>query len=448
MITQNRRGVGIGAALIAAALAITACSSSSDSAGAKGSDAAGPSASASAASPVTIKVQSWLVGDDPTTVGPTLKKIDAMFMAANPGVTIDHVGLPFDNYFTLLRGQVAAKAGPDVVMAYNSSATLEFQKGLLGLGSYYTAEDRKGLVGFQYGTDTQKIDGEPYVTPILSEGNLLYVNKKLVKQCGADPEKIPREWDGFVKVLEQCKAAGVVPMNLGMKDGYAISWYTQNATAQLLSQDELLKSADGSVPMNNPGNVWALNAIQDLQKRGLYTPGAEGITVFSEARNNFAAGKAAFHFGNLSEGGQLYKKPLGADLGVALFPKIPGDKYGDFIVAGPGVGWAVTKWAKNPDMAAKYIKFTQSQEPQQMLFDQGGELPANSATAPKSDYAPVQQTIDWLALPDNHLGMVMSTEAGAAIWKNATLLLSGDLSADDLIGQMQAAQDLVNKTKK
>lgn len=80
-----------------------------------------------------------------------------------------------------------------------------------------------------------------------------------------------------------------------------------------------------------------------------------------------------------------------------------------------------------------------------MLFDQGGELPANSATAPQSDFPAVQQTIDWLALPDNHLGTAMSTEAGAVLLKNATLLLSGDLSTNDLLGQMQSAQDSVNR---
>lgn len=65
-------------------------------------------------------------------------------------------------------------------------------------------------------TARRLIDGEPYVTPILSEGNLLDVNKALVAQCGADREAIPRDWAGLVEVLEQCKAAGVVPMNLGM----------------------------------------------------------------------------------------------------------------------------------------------------------------------------------------------------------------------------------------
>lgn len=141
----------------------------------------------------------------------------------------------------------------------------------------------------------------------------------------------------------------------------------------------------------------------------------------------------------------MYQEPLGDDPGVALFPQIPDNPYRDFIVARPGVGWAVTAWTEHADVAAEYIKFTQSQEAQQMLFDQGGELPANSATAPQSDFPAVQQIIDWLALPDNHLGMTMSTEAGAVIWKNGTLLLLGDLSTSDLLGQMQSAQDLVNR---
>jgi len=440
MTRLTRRRFGFGAGILAGALVLSACAT--DAGGNEGTDAGGNGGSET----ITLTVQSWLVGDDPTTVGPTMKEIDEMFMAANPGVIIEHVGLPFDNYFALLRGQIAARGGPDVVMTFTNSTTLEFQNGLLGMGEYYSPEERTGLVGFKYGTDTQKIDGEPYVTPLLSEGNLMYFNKARVTECGADPDNIPREWDDFVAVLEQCKEAGVIPMNLGMLDGFAASWYIQNGTAQLLTEEELRQSAeDPSFPVDNAGTRWAFETIRDLQERGLYTPGAEGITVFSEARNNFAAGQAAFHFGNFSEGGKLYQEPLGDDLGVALFPSIPGNLYGDFVVAGPGVGWSITNWSETPDLAAEYIKFTQSQEPQQMLFDKGGELPANSATAPASEFPAVQQIIDYLALPDNHLGMSLSAEAGAVLWRNGTVLLLGNITPADLLAEMQAAQDIATQ---
>ncbi|MBN2899927.1 MAG: extracellular solute-binding protein, partial [Clostridia bacterium] len=59
-------------------------------------------------------------------VQPAMRKIDDLIMQENPGLTIEHVGQPNDNYYQLVRAAVQAGEGPDVVMFHGGVQAYEF----------------------------------------------------------------------------------------------------------------------------------------------------------------------------------------------------------------------------------------------------------------------------------------------------------------------------------
>src|SRR5262245_51457558 len=75
--------------------------------------------SAGAASAQELTVWDWKSGD-PATAG-YYEKAKASFEAAHPGVTINYVMQPHDQYYTLLGTALSSNAGPDLFLVHGGA---------------------------------------------------------------------------------------------------------------------------------------------------------------------------------------------------------------------------------------------------------------------------------------------------------------------------------------
>ena len=113
-------------------------------------------------------------------------KAKADFAKKHPGVTVEFVAQPFDQYYTLLGAAIQAGKGPDVMLFNGGGQIRDRVDALLPLDQY-VAQDKQRLAGW----DAFSKDGKIYAAPITLQGHPIYYNKTLYKKAGLDPDKPP-----------------------------------------------------------------------------------------------------------------------------------------------------------------------------------------------------------------------------------------------------------------
>ena len=160
-------------------------------------------------------VWDWKSGDK--TAQNFVAKAKADFAKKHPGVTVEFVAQPFDQYYTLLGAAIQAGKGPDVMLFNGGGQIRDRVDALLPLDEY-VAQDKQRLAGW----DAFTKDGKIYAAPITLQGHPIYYNKTLYQKAGLDPEKPPTTWDELLSDCAAIKQATKCP---------ASPWATRKATA-------------------------------------------------------------------------------------------------------------------------------------------------------------------------------------------------------------------------
>ncbi|MDX3386223.1 extracellular solute-binding protein, partial [Streptomyces niveiscabiei] len=131
-----------------------------------------------------LVVWDWKSGDDAAAA--YLAKAKADFAKKHPGVTVEFVAQPFDQYYTLLGTAIQAGKGPDV-MLFNGGGQIRDRTDALVPLDPYLAGDRDRLVSW----DAFSEDGRTYAAPVTLQGHPIYYSKKLYERAGLDPPPPP-----------------------------------------------------------------------------------------------------------------------------------------------------------------------------------------------------------------------------------------------------------------
>ena len=132
--------------------------------------AAGPGAAGGKAG--TLVVWDWKSGDEAAAT--YLEKAKADFADRHPGVDVEFVAQPFDEYYTLLGAAIQAGKGPDVMLFNGGGQIRDRTDALVPLDDYVTG-DRDRLTGW----DAFSEDGRTYAAPVTLQGHPIYYNKEL-----------------------------------------------------------------------------------------------------------------------------------------------------------------------------------------------------------------------------------------------------------------------------
>jgi ABC-type glycerol-3-phosphate transport system substrate-binding protein len=139
------------------------------------------------------------------------------FQAANPGVTIEPVSIPFDGLEPKILTALATNTAPDIARVDVGFLPKVALRGALAPLDEYGIETIKRDL-YPVALSSCVLDGKTYGLPDQVNGLCLFYNKEMFARAGLDPEKPPVTWEEFVAAAAKItdKKAGV--FGFGMRN--------------------------------------------------------------------------------------------------------------------------------------------------------------------------------------------------------------------------------------
>jgi raffinose/stachyose/melibiose transport system substrate-binding protein len=405
---------------------------------------AGTSASAQ-----ELTVWDWKSGDPATAT--YYEKAKADFEAAHPGVTINYVMQPNDQYYTLLGTALSSNAGPDLFLMNGGAQARARIDALVKLDDK-VADIKDGIVGWPEFTGA---DGGLYAIPLSIQGFVVYYNKKLYADAALDPEKPPLSWAELTKVCDAIKAKGAVPcFALGNKEGFGIEFWFSAIAADEWTAGQQADFAAGKLKWSSPEVKAILQSWVDANAAGWFPQGANSTAKFMDEYESFMRGEAANTIGLISDVAhwKQFDEFLGADNdGVFRMPAptVAADhKEGDpKVPISGGIGYGVNKASPNVDVAVEFAKVLASPEPMQIFFNDAGAISANTKVDTGGISSPAAKAIlGWLGTagaPMAHANA--SAQELEEIHRQSQILLNGETTVDAAAARMDEVQAAARK---
>lgn len=345
------------AVLAAGTLALTACGSDGTSdPTTSGENTAGGSSEGSSSGTVEV----WHYFTDPNQVA-LMDKYAELAEAANEGMTVENVFVPYDQMNSNLVAAVGAGEGPDIAVFNGAEASVLASAGVLAplddyLGSWADASQLPDSVLHKYEDQTVAVQG--YV-------NLLglWYNADILDEIGVEP---PTTMDELEAAMAKAKDAGYGGITMagvpqGQGEWQAYPWLT----AEGFSYDNLDAKALGD----------GLARVKSWVDEGYLSP--EVVTWDQTVPfQQFAAGNIAF-----AENGnwQLGTAASDADFNYGVVA-LPIGETGQVYLGGEGQG--IGAFSQNPDLAWKYLESSYlSIEGQEAAADLVGSIPTREDAA-------------------------------------------------------------------
>lgn len=395
-------------------------------------------AGAAMAADVTLTVWDWKSGD-PTTA-PYYDKVKADFEAAHPGVTVKYVMQPHDQYYTLLGTAISSGQGPDVVLLHGGSQTKERTDALVKLDDS-VADIKDRVAGWAEFTGK---DGGAYAVPISIQGFAVYFNKDLYAKAGLDPEKTPANWAELAADVAALKKAGVTPFALGNKEGFGADFFLSSIAANGWTQAQQDAWTVGDLKWSSPEVKAIVQKWVDTQKDGWYAEGANSTAKFMDEYESFERGENANTIGLISDVAHWkeFDGFLGADkVGVFVMPPVMGGDGSLKLPLAGGIGYGVTKFSPNKDLAIALAKSFADTPHMQIFFESAGAIPADTKVdTAKVDSPSAKKILGWLSagVPLAHNNM--STAEVEEWHRQSQLLFTGETTVDKAVARMDEVQ--------
>jgi ABC-type glycerol-3-phosphate transport system substrate-binding protein len=364
-------------------------------------------------------------------------KAKADFAKKHPGVTVEFVAQPFENYYTLLGAAIQAGKGPDV-MLFNGGGQLRDRADAVLALDQYVAADKDRLAGW----DAFSKDGKIYAAPITLQGHPIYYNKDILRQAGVDAEKPPATWDALLSACATIKAKTRLPcFSLGNKEGYGIQFWMSSMGSGILAAAEYDNWIAGKRDWTSANVKKIFATWKEVNDAGLNTSGPNSTAMFMDQFTKFEGGKAAMVFGLMSDvGGWHEMNPIiGADnLGVMLGPVVTPGAVPSLAYDG-GVGYGVAKWTKDPALAADLVRSLTSTDALTAYAADAGAIAADK-TVTIAGGGPAAAAIT-AAIPGGKpaLHVALSAKTQDVMGRVSQQLLSGSITVEEAVSQLAAA---------
>jgi ABC-type glycerol-3-phosphate transport system substrate-binding protein len=286
------------------------------------------------------------------------------FHAANPGIKIEAVNIPFDGLEPKILTSLATQTSPDV-----GRVDVGFLPKIAVRGALHPLDE--------YGVGAIKdeirpvalssciLDGKTYGMPDQVNGLCLFYNVDLFTDAGLDPDKPPETWDDFVGYAKTITDRDKGVFGFGMRN--SLWWslpFIYSFGGDILTPDM------SRCALADEGAVAGFQFKVDLYSKHKVEGGAWRSGGIRDDMG-FQSGKYAMVFN-----GPWAVKGLqqaGINFGVGLIPSGP---------AGPatnvgGNNLVVFSTSEHPAEAAKFLMFIASKESQARWANELGQIPVN-----------------------------------------------------------------------
>jgi multiple sugar transport system substrate-binding protein len=329
----------------------------------------------------------WLSGTYAgATPGSTYRKwvdgIKARYEKAYPGSKVKFVLTPINNaqFTAQIAAAFASRKVPDAMLVYSGGYTTPYM--LSSLEKLNDRVDKKFYAGqSQWDLSCLDLDckggkGAIYGIPNDFGTYALYYNKALFKKAGV--AKPPKTYDQLLAACKKFKAAGIIPLAYGDRDGYSTdNWVTYNYVSFVKSKDDITKIWKHQIKYTDPRVVKPLEDLAQFKTQGCVNADAS-THENNDANTYFTSGKAAmvqmFPFVAAD-----FRKALGSKLGIARLPVSGNGPFKNKVAGNSFHNWVIPKNAKNADGAWEFIKLATDKTSQSQLAKLTGAPPTNRA---------------------------------------------------------------------
>lgn len=267
------------------------------------------------------------------------------YMAAHPEVTVEIIGQPSSNVnvFQYEKTLLATGQFPDVMVMQNPAD-------FVPSGALASFEDAE--LDYLLDPSIGKIGGKQYVANYKKQVIGVFYNKSIFADNGLE---VPQTYQAFLDVCEALKAKDILPLSIGIKDGWP-----QIMLANMIAGTDLLaknpnwgaeRNTD-AVKFNNPDLVKAMEKYQYLCQN--YAGSSLPSITYTQMLEQFFTGKAAM----LPMGSWVNAEVAKAeqDFEVGWFP-MPGDENANVLSVFVNEGLSISATSKYPEVCKDFVKF-------------------------------------------------------------------------------------------
>ncbi|MFC5815231.1 ABC transporter substrate-binding protein [Nonomuraea harbinensis] len=366
-----------------------------------------------------------------------VEKAKADFAQRHPGVTVEFVAQPYDQYYTLLGTASQSDKAPDV-MLFNGGGQIRDRAGTLLPLDRYVAEDRSRLAGWEAFSE----DGKVYAAPVTLQGHPIYYNKTLYEAAGLDPADPPKTWNEFVSGCAAIKkTTGAACFALGNKEGFGIQFFLSGLGSGILTPREYDDWIAGKRDWTSPHVRRIFELWKDAGDKGLNNRGANSTAMFTDIFTVFETGKAAHIIGLMSDIGHW------KDFGEFLPPEKIGVMRAPVVTDGAtpslpydgGIGYAVAKGTKDPALAADLVRALTSTDALTAFYAEAGAITSDT-TIDVSRAGPAATAIaSEIRTGRPALHVALSSKTLDLMGRLSQQLLSGSATVDEAVEQLAAS---------
>ncbi len=295
--------------------------------------------------PVTLR---FATTEDPTRMQPV---IDA-FTAKNPGVSIVHESIPFDDFDNVLQARIGQRdSNPDVFTADMPAVAALVRRGFLT-----DLTDRVGDISpmhLRASMEAVTVNGRIFALPVSTSTMVMYYNVDRLRAAGIDlPGRTPQDrltWEQVVELGRKAQAAGA---------RWGLLWDQVSRIYQQQTLVESLGGGNGVDPQNelrlnitNDAWVRAFEFYRDAFASGLSPRGVPGPGQTAEL---FASGEVAFFAGGPWWVPRLFANRQGLNYSFTPYPYFAG---GTPVTPTGSWAWGVNPHSRNMNIALEFVKF-------------------------------------------------------------------------------------------
>lgn len=300
------------------------------------------------------------------------------FEGQHDGVTVKLNVVPYDQMFSNIDAQLSSGDAPDIFRVdYGNLGVYSSQGQLLDLSKYFSDDEAKQFNPAMW--EAVSYDGKPYGVPHQTDVSAILVNTKMVKDAGVDPSTFPTTqddawtWDEFAAVAEKLRAG--LPKD---KYPFVYNWQLGGAPrwlSWLFQAGGTFIGDDGkSSTIDSPEGTKALDFTKSFfEKKWVPPTSSTKGTVYAD--NLFTEGTAAMAF----VGSFLVPDQNSLNKFDWTAIPMPKDVRGATDLGGNAL--VATKDAKNPELAAEFLKFMVSKDAMSKFCAATNELPTRTDLA-------------------------------------------------------------------
>lgn len=363
------------------------------------------------------------------------------FEAANPDIDIVSDCVLNDSYKEKIRVLVSTDALPDVFFSWSGV----FGENLTRSGRVLALDDvmardsewSSQIVEGQWAPFNY--NGKQYGAPWSMDGKAFFYNVDVFNELGIE---VPTTLNELYAVCEKLKENGYdEPISAGFSAPWAVSHYLGTICQRVVDPEVLAKDYTGGGDFSDPAYIEALNIFKKL---GEYMTSDPCSVDHEFARNAFIMGVSPMCYMQLAE--MKYMRD-DEELNYAFFnfPAVEDGKGDPGQLTGAPEGMMISATAKPEvqEAAIKFMEFVISKEGGHRMIAECGEISCVKGAWDETNCDEKQlEAIDLiLAATEPAVWQDCATEAtiANAFMNGGQLLLTGDMTAEDVMASVQTA---------